>query len=336
MSDNTSIIDVNKLYEQLRSQDRRALAKAITLVESERRSDRLLADQLLNNCAAHQNDTLIIGITGVPGVGKSTFVDRIGVQAIENGHRVAVLAIDPSSKRSKGSIMGDKTRMDELSRAENAFIRPSPTSGFLGGASRRTREVAVLCACAGFDRIFIETVGVGQNELVIDEISDITLLLLLAGAGDELQGIKRGIMEAADIIAINKADGENLAASKRAASHLKNAISLLPARENGLKPDVLTCSALENTGVSNILDKIERIAITLTDNGQLQTKRAQRNVQWMRQRVEDALLERLHSDKALTSLMNDVSEEVRNGERSPIEASISVLDFMEKDPETPS
>jgi LAO/AO transport system kinase len=328
--------DPAQLYQKITSRNREGLAQGITLVESERKADRILADRLLELCSDHQKEAIVIGVTGVPGVGKSTVLDQLGLLAIEAGHRVAVLAIDPSSRRSKGSIMGDKTRMEELSQAEEAFIRPSPTSGFLGGASRRTREASILCAAAGYDRIFVETVGVGQNELMIDELADVTLLLLLAGAGDELQGIKRGIMEAADVMAINKADVSNKAASDRAATQLRNAISLLPARDSGYRPQVLTCSATEKSGISALYEHLEGLIATLLNNGCIEKRRNQRNIQWMNQQVRDAILEQLHSNQDLLAFITKKESEIASGALSPIEGAHQILAFMGKDPETPS
>ena len=211
--------------------------------------------------------SLILGVTGIPGAGKSTLLNALGMHYVEEGRRVAVLAIDPSSNRSKGSILGDKTRMEDLSRSDSAFIRPSPTSGVLGGVSRRTREAALLCAAAGYDLVFIETVGVGQNELEIDDLADLTVLLLLSGTGDELQGIKRGIMEAADLMVINKVEEEHAQQGKAAAMQLRNALELMPPRDSGLRPKVLTTSAISGHGIPELKRLIDELYTQLSASG---------------------------------------------------------------------
>lgn len=327
-------IEPTELFKHLKTGDIEALARAITLIESGRPSDRIASNELLNLSMPFQADAFVVGITGVPGVGKSTFINGYGMRAIEKGYKVAVLAIDPSSKRSKGSIMGDKTRMDDLSVHPNAFIRPSPTSGKLGGISRRTREAALLCAAAGFDRILIESVGVGQNELLIDDLSDLTLLLLLAGAGDELQGIKRGIMEAADVLAINKADSGNDVTSQRAAMQLRNALSLLPTRESGLRAKVFTCSARDNSGINEIFDHVESMFAELLNNGTINKKRVVRNVRWMKQRVEDAVLDQLRNDERIRDFIQSKESELNAGSNTPIAAADEILRLMGIDPET--
>ena len=319
--------DILQLFERIRSGEREGLAKGITLIESELPTDSSKAQQLLRKAIPFSHSSVTIGITGVPGVGKSTMLNNLGMKFIEAGHRVAVLAIDPSSARSHGSILGDKTRMDDLSQHEKAFIRPSPTSGILGGVSRRTREAAILCAAAGYDHIFIETVGVGQNELEIDDLADITILLLLTGAGDELQGIKRGIMEAADVMAINKADGNNEKAGKRTAMELRNALTIMPPRDSGKRAQVLTCSAIEDFGVQELMEHTLSLFEELRKQGVIAKRRQRRMQDWMNQRVRDSLLGQLNIPTVQEQLLN-AEQMIASGQQDPIAAAESVLKFM--------
>ena len=247
-----------KLYEEIIKGNITALGKGITLVESTLYEEELEAQELIKKCTPKSGKSIRIGITGVPGVGKSTFIETFGKILTSKGKKVAVLAIDPTSEKSQGSILGDKSRMHKLAVDKNAFIRPSANSGTLGGVSKKTRESIILCEAAGFDIILIETVGVGQSETTVSNLVDFFLLLMLAGAGDELQGIKRGIMELADAIAITKADGDNIIQAKKAALEYKNAIHLFPPMENGWIPQVTTCSATENTGISQVLENIQK------------------------------------------------------------------------------
>lgn len=258
-----------------------ALAKGITLVESTLPSDQKKAQQLLKKCGKKDRTTLRIGITGSPGVGKSTFIETFGELLTKKGKKVAVLAIDPSSEKTKGSILGDKSRMNKLSSNKNAFIRPSPSSGILGGVTNKTRDSILLCEAAGFDTILIETVGVGQSETTVSNLVDVFLLLMLAGSGDELQGIKRGIMEVADAIAITKADGDNIQKAKKAALEYKNAIHLFPPMESGWIPQVTTCSAVENIGISQILENIEKFNRLVISNGWKEKNRIKQSKFWL-------------------------------------------------------
>ena len=232
------------------------LGQAVTLVESSLPEDHAIAQEVIEKCLPYAGKSIRIGITGVPGAGKSTFIEALGMHILQHGHKLAVLAIDPSSERTKGSILGDKTRMEELSVARNAFIRPSPSAGSLGGVARKTRESIVLCEAAGFDTVFVETVGVGQSETAVHSMVDFFLLIQLAGTGDELQGIKRGIMEMADGIAINKSDGTNIEKSKLARQQYKNALHLFPMPESGWNPEVITCSAIEKNGIADVWQMI--------------------------------------------------------------------------------
>ena len=266
-----------------------ALGQAITLVESTLPEDEKIAQKLLGACLLKSGNSIRIGITGVPGVGKSTFIEAFGKLLTSQGKKVAVLAIDPTSERTKGSILGDKSRMHQLSSDKNAFIRPSPNSGTLGGVANKTRESIILCEAAGFDIILIETVGVGQSETTVNNLVDFFLLLMLAGAGDELQGIKRGIMELADALVITKADGDNCQKAKNAGLEYKSALHLFPAMENGWTPQVSTCSALENTGVGQILETITKFDAQMLSSGWKIKNRKDQNNYWLHLKIKEEL-----------------------------------------------
>ena len=266
-----------------------ALGQAITLVESSLPEDEKIAQKLLGACLLKSGNSIRIGITGVPGVGKSTFIEAFGKLLTSQGKKVAVLAIDPTSERTKGSILGDKSRMHQLSSDKNAFIRPSPNSGTLGGVANKTRESIILCEAAGFDIILIETVGVGQSETTVNNLVDFFLLLMLAGAGDELQGIKRGIMELAHALVITKADGDNCQKAKNAGLEYKSALHLFPAMENGWTPQVSTCSALENTGVEQILETITKFDAQMLSSGWKIKNRKDQNNYWLHLKVKEEL-----------------------------------------------
>ena len=266
-----------------------ALGQAITLVESTLPEDEKIAQKLLGACLLKSGNSIRIGITGVPGVGKSTFIEAFGKLLTSQGKKVAVLAIDPTSERTKGSILGDKSRMHQLSSDKNAFIRPSPNSGTLGGVANKTRESIILCEAAGFDIILIETVGVGQSETTVNNLVDFFLLLMLAGAGDELQGIKRGIMELAHALVITKADGDNCQKAKNAALEYKSALHLFPAMENGWTPQVSTCSALENTGVEQILETITKFDAQMLSSGWKIKNRKDQNNYWLHLKIKEEL-----------------------------------------------
>ena len=266
-----------------------ALGQAITLVESTLPEDEKIAQKLLGACLLKSGNSIRIGITGVPGVGKSTFIETFGKLLTSQGKKVAVLAIDPTSERTKGSILGDKSRMHQLSSDKNAFIRPSPNSGTLGGVANKTRESIILCEAAGFDIILIETVGVGQSETTVNNLVDFFLLLMLAGAGDELQGIKRGIMELAHALIITKADGDNCQKAKNAGLEYKSALHLFPAMENGWTPQVSTCSALENTGVEQILETITKFDAQMLSSGWKIKNRKDQNNYWLHLKIKEEL-----------------------------------------------
>jgi LAO/AO transport system kinase len=323
-------VDVGTLFEALRGGDRVALGRAITLVESTRPSDRTQADDLLSRAQVHAGRCMRLGITGIPGVGKSTLIDALGREAIANGRRVAVLATDPTSVRSHGSILGDKTRMESLSRSEQAFIRPTPSGGHLGGVARRTRETMLICEAAGHDLILIETVGVGQSELAVDGMTDLNLLLMIPGAGDELQGIKRGIMESADVIVLTKADGLSQADHQATRNALRNAIGFLPARESGRHPDVLITDALSGKGIAGLWELATSLHDSDERSGFLAQRRQEQNSAWLHQAIRDGLLQQLMLDPDTQRAMNEVEHLVRSGELSPFTAAQRVLDRFRK------
>jgi len=278
-----------ELAQQIIEGNRTALGQGITLLESTLPEHKEQSQELLSECLPHSGKSIRIGVTGVPGVGKSTFIEVLGKLLTSQGKKVAVLAIDPTSERTHGSILGDKSRMHELAADKNAFIRPSPTSGTLGGVANKTRESIILCEAAGFEIVLIETVGVGQSETTASNLVDFFLLLILAGAGDELQGIKRGIMELADALAITKADGDNITNSKNAALAYKRALHLFPAMENGWTPQVSTCSALENIGVLEIFETINKFDTQMISSGWKIENRKDQNNYWLHHIVKEEL-----------------------------------------------
>lgn len=304
--------DMAALAQSVCGGDRRALARAITLIESTRDDHRDQAEALLEMLLPHTGKATRVGISGVPGVGKSTFIEVFGQHVIAAGHTVAVLAVDPSSRRTGGSILGDKTRMEKLSRAPEAFIRPSPTAGTLGGVARRTREVLLACEASGFDVILVETVGVGQSETAVADLVDMFVLLLLPGGGDELQGIKKGIMELADLVVVNKADGDLRDAAGRAASEYANALRLLHPLTADWVPEVLTCSSLDGTGIPEVWDRVGAFRQIAEASGAFETKRAEQARRWMWGEVDESLLAafRRHPDvrQKLSELEAKVSE----------------------------
>ena len=289
--------------------DRRALATAITLIESTREEDRAAAEDLLQALLPHAGKSVRLGISGAPGVGKSTFIEAFGTRAIAASRRIAVLAIDPSSERSGGSILGDKTRMPELARSDQSFVRASPTGGTLGGVARRTRDVMLACEAAGFDLVMVETVGVGQSEAAVADMTDLYMLLVQPGAGDELQGIKRGVMERADIVVVTKADG----ALEGPAAHAKadfEAALMLHAGEGPWTPCVIACSSVEGTGLDEIADTVERYRATMAEAGALEAKRAAQAGAWLWREVEDSLVAALHADERLAPAVAALEAEV--------------------------
>ena len=316
---------VAPLYQALHGGDRVALAKAITLIESTRTSDRALAADLLQLALPAVGKALRVGITGIPGVGKSTLIDALGLHAIKAGMRVAVLATDPSSQRTGGSILGDKTRMEGLSRSENAFIRPTPSSGMLGGVARRTRETILLCEAAGYDLVLVETVGVGQSELDVDGMTDLNVLLTIAGAGDELQGIKRGIMESADVIVITKGSSLEAKALANARHGFANAIPFLPLRESGRRPDVLVTDALAGMGITQLWEHLWKLYTADRSNGYLQRRRTDQEVHWMEQAIDEGLRTLLLAEPGMNALIAAEKDAVRSGSIHALKAAEDIL-----------
>ncbi|WP_234568498.1 methylmalonyl Co-A mutase-associated GTPase MeaB [Rhodohalobacter sp. 614A] len=327
-SKSSSIRGKQEYIDGIRAGNRTVLSQAITLIESTRAEYRELGEEVLEECLADTGNSVRIGITGVPGVGKSTFIESLGKLLLNNGRKLAVLTIDPSSSRSRGSILGDKTRMPWLSAHERAYIRPSPSGGTLGGVARKTRETILLCEAAGFDTIFVETVGVGQSETTVQSMVDFFLLLMLAGAGDELQGIKRGIMEMADLIAINKADQKNINKANQARQEYKNALSLFPAPESGWEPPVLTCSALEEIGLKELWEKIQDYLTLTKENGYFEANRKEQAVYWMYESIQYQLKEKLFHHPAVKKELPTKEKEVEEGKISSFKAATELLELF--------
>ncbi|WP_027501888.1 methylmalonyl Co-A mutase-associated GTPase MeaB [Rhodococcus sp. UNC363MFTsu5.1] len=322
-------LDLTALGDAVLANKRAQLAKAITLVESTRADHREQAQQLLLRLLPHAGGAIRVGITGVPGVGKSTTIEALGMHLLELGHKVAVLAVDPSSTRTGGSILGDKTRMQNLSVQPNAYIRPSPTSGTLGGVAKATRETMVLLEAAGYDVILVETVGVGQSEVTVANMVDTFTFLTLARTGDQLQGIKKGVLELADIVTVNKADGKHAIEAKAAARELAGALRLIYPHDALWKPPVLTMSALENVGVDKFWDTVLRHRKVLGDAGELEAKRHQQQVDWTWSMVHDQLLRRLETDAEVKAIRHDVEQQVRDGSLTAALAAHQILDAFD-------
>ncbi|WP_375580904.1 methylmalonyl Co-A mutase-associated GTPase MeaB [Marivirga tractuosa] len=312
------------------SGDRVGLSRAITLVESTLDSDNELAAKLIDEVYQYTGNSFRVGITGVPGVGKSTFIESFGQHVIDSGKKLAVLTIDPSSQKTGGSILGDKTRMEKLSRSHQAFIRPSPSGDALGGVAHKTRETMLLCEAAGYDFIFIETVGVGQSETAVKNMVDFFLLLMLAGAGDELQGIKKGIMEMADAIAINKADGENINNAQKAKKEYQNALHLFPANENGWIPKVKTCSSLNDEGLQSILELLNKFNLEQKESGFFDKNRKEQAIHWMHQTIHHFLKQNFYKSPEILKKLSNFEEEVRNGNKHSVQAARTLLNHYFK------
>ncbi|MDR1673494.1 MAG: methylmalonyl Co-A mutase-associated GTPase MeaB [Bacteroidales bacterium] len=306
--------------------NRTILSRAITLVESSLPEHEQMAQDIIEQCLPHAGKSLRIGITGVPGAGKSTFIEAMGSHLTALGRKLAVLAIDPSSERSRGSILGDKTRMEQLSADSNAFIRPSPSSGSLGGVARKTRETVFLCEAAGFDTIFIETVGVGQSETAVHSMTDFFLLLQIAGAGDELQGIKRGIMEMADLIAVNKADGSNVEKAQLARAQYVSALHLFPKPASGWEPQVTTCSSISKTGIDEIWNIILRYEQLTRDNSYFDNHRNRQAQYWMNETIRNSLINRFYTHPAIAKALPLFAQKVLNDKISSFAAAHALLD----------
>lgn len=318
-------LSAEEYFEGIRRGDASILGQAVTLVESSLLSDQAIAQKVIEMCLPYSGNSIRVGITGVPGAGKSTFIEALGTELCEQGKHLAVLAIDPSSERSKGSILGDKTRMNELSAAANAFIRPSPSAGSLGGVARKTRETIVLCEAAGFDTILVETVGVGQSETAAHSMVDYFLLLQVTGTGDELQGIKRGIMEMADGIAINKCDGNNIERARAARVSFRNALALFPPSESGWKPDAICCSSVEHTGVAEVWKNIEEYIAFVRANGYFDRHRTEQAKYWMYETINQALLDGFYKNERMEHFIEQAEKQVLNNEISSFVAAHNLL-----------
>jgi LAO/AO transport system kinase len=313
------------LADAVRAGDRRALARAITLVESTRADHRADAVELLDAILPATGAATRVGISGAPGAGKSTFIEALGMHLVDAGHRLAVLAVDPSSARSGGSILGDKTRMEQLSRRSEAFIRPSPSGVTLGGVARRTREALLVCEASGFDVVLVETVGVGQSEVAVAGMVDLFVLLLGPGAGDELQGVKRGIVELADLIVVNKADGELLDLARHTAADYAHALHLVRSTDDGSVDRVRTCSALLGEGIDELWDAIGELVAAARTSGELDQRRADQARAWMWSEVTDTLLDELRHDGAVRARIDELEDDVSCGRMSPAAAAREVL-----------
>lgn len=322
----TSLLTTHEYVAGVTSGDRAVLGRAITLVESTKTEHRVAADALLHELLPLSGQAHRVGITGVPGVGKSTFIEALGTKLTEAGHRVAVLAVDPTSSRTGGSILGDKTRMQNLSANEAAFIRPSPSSGTLGGVTRATRESMIVVEAAGYDVVLVETVGVGQSEIAVSDMVDFFLVLMLAGAGDELQGIKKGVLELADMIAVNKADGENAARARASARDYQAALRLLMPNSDHWKPPVVTCSSLDGSGIPELWSAVQQHRETLGAVGELAQRRERQQLRWMWELIDDRLRMAIRDNAAVVGLRPDVEADVQAGRLTPARGASRLLE----------
>jgi LAO/AO transport system kinase len=318
---------INELYDGIISQNRIILSKAITLIESSKAEHQKKAEELLQKCLPHSGKSIRIGITGVPGVGKSTFIESLGLHLIEQGKKLAVLAIDPSSQLNSGSILGDKTRMNDLSANKNAFIRPTASAGSLGGVAKATHESIILFEAAGYDTIFVETVGVGQSETTVKNMVDCFLLLLLAGAGDELQGIKRGIMEMADVLVINKADGENKQKAKLASVQIKSALHLFPPTPSGWIPKVELCSALQNENIDTVWNSIESFINTQKTKDFFENTRSNQSTYWLHEIITNKIQSNFFNNTKVSEQIATVEKEIKEGKLSPTQGANQLLNL---------
>jgi LAO/AO transport system kinase len=322
--------DIERLAEAIRAGDRAVLSRAITLIESKRADHRGTAAALTQTLLRATGKAVRVGITGSPGVGKSTLIDALGSMLTGQGRKVAVLAVDPSSRRTGGSILADKTRMARLANDANAFIRPSPASGTLGGVAAKTRETMLLCEAASYDVVLVETVGVGQSEIAVADMTDFFLVLVLAGAGDELQALKKGVVELADMIAINKADGDNLARAKAAAAEYKAALHILTPASPNWSPPVITCSALKSDGISDLWSNILKHRERLTASGELAKRRGEQQVKWMWTMLEERLFAPLRSDRTIKAELPRIEGEVAAGRLAPAAAVEKIAAMLER------
>ena len=329
MAGRQKLLPLKEYVDGILAGDITILSKAITLVESSLPAHQKLAQEIIAECIPYSGKALRLGITGVPGAGKSTFIEALGMELCRQNKRIAVLAIDPSSQRSKGSILGDKTRMEELSQQRNAYIRPSASAGTLGGVARKTREAIILCEAAGFDTILVETVGVGQSETAVYSMVDYFLLVLIGGAGDELQGIKRGIMEMADGIVVNKADGDNVNRANRAAAEIRNAVHLFPPSESGQPVNVMTCSAMTHFNVPEVWNMVLTHVENIKKSGYLDEKRARQDVQMMLDTIENTLKSNFYENSLIKDMLRIIENDVENKRVSAYEGARRLLELYE-------
>ena len=325
-----SQLSVDDYVNGIRRGDVTILSRAVTLVESLLPEHQAIAQEVVERCLPFSGQSVRVGITGVPGAGKSTSIDAFGMHVLSQGNgKLAVLAVDPSSERSKGSILGDKTRMERLSVHPRAFIRPSASSGSLGGVARKTRETIILCEAAGYDTIFVETVGVGQSEIAVCSMVDFFLLIQIAGAGDELQGIKRGIMEMADGIVINKADGDNIDAARRAATHYRNALQLFPMPASGIRPSVLTYSGFFDIGIKEVWDMVMGYIADVKNNGAFDLRRSSQQKYWLYESLEEQLKSRFYNAEGMEGMLRKYEQLLLSGKITSFAAASKVLEFFD-------